>query len=424
MKSDLQEAIHLTWELMDAETRVNNWLTSHQIGGEESLASSTEQKIEQPLCVVSIGKAALPMFEGARKYLREIKDYLVITAEGYGVSDDPKVLLSSHPFPDHRALAAAQALVSFLQKNEGAELLFLISGGSSALVELPLAGIEMGTINELNQTLVSSGLDIEQINQLRSQLSQIKGGQLRRWIDSPKITQLSLSDVAGDNPAVIGSGLLFESSVTREPSGSLFTLMQDKVNQLSQQGLNRHGQPLTQTSERKTLPEVAHFCIGNSLLAAELLGQELVLKTELPLQTLTEINLSVEHTINWFDEQLSKGDKGIWIAHGETTLALPAEVRGSGGRNCHLALSMARQIAGDDNLVFASFGSDGQDGSAPAAGALVDGNDWLRLNDVGVNPNVLLSTFNSYTGLEAINACLKLKKGRTNVRDLMVAIRW
>ena len=168
---------------------------------------------------VAIGKAAAAMLQGAFDSVPTLKRSLLICPPSKITRQLKKnknlhCVASSHPIPDERSIAAGKTLVDFLTGlNEGDELLFLISGGASSLVEVPIDGIDLQQLQEINQYLLSSGKDIHKINAWRQQFSKIKGGGLLDSIKIPSVTQLLLSDVKDDRAEFIGSGLLVGASI-------------------------------------------------------------------------------------------------------------------------------------------------------------------------------------------------------------------
>src|SRR3569623_898846 len=165
--------------------------------------------------VVAIGKAAAPMLEGAQAALGQVlRAALLITKPGYATPAAARILGVSlieagHPLPDESSLHAGAALLDFIAATPPyAPLLFLLSGGASSLVEVLPAGVSLTQLRRANGWLLGSGLDIHAVNAVRRRLSCIKGGRLASRLGGRRAVQLLISDVAGDDPAAIGSGLL------------------------------------------------------------------------------------------------------------------------------------------------------------------------------------------------------------------------
>ncbi|MET0095106.1 MAG: glycerate-2-kinase family protein, partial [Sedimenticola sp.] len=200
-RADLLEIFEAAVEAVGGRRAVSDHLQAAPLEGEWSL--------------VAVGKAAEAMARGAEEVLGErLLDGLVITKWGHL---DPQWLAgsrfqgieSSHPVPDGASLEAGRRMVNYLEElPEERQLLFLISGGTSSLVELLPAGVEGEQLARLNDWLLSSGLSITAINRIRKRISLVKGGGLLRWLGQRRVVGLLISDVPGDDPAVIGSGLL------------------------------------------------------------------------------------------------------------------------------------------------------------------------------------------------------------------------
>ena len=184
---------------------------------------------------IAIGKAAAAMLQGALDNTPSIKHSLLIcppTKITRQLKKNKNIicLASSHPLPDEKSIEAGQTLIHFLSKlEEGDEALFLISGGASALVEVPIESITVEQLQAINNYLLSSAKDICQINAWRQQFSMIKGGGLLSHIKQSSVTQLLLSDVKHDEVAFIGSGLLIYSSVSPDQDEYLSSLVPDDI---------------------------------------------------------------------------------------------------------------------------------------------------------------------------------------------------
>ena len=184
------------------------------VNGDSAVACHLkDHPVADKVAVVAIGKAAAAMMHGADQVLNDqIQSALVITKEGHcdPVSHWP-CLQAGHPVPDQRSLDAGTRLLEFIHNlPEALHLLVLVSGGTSALVEVLPENMQLQDLQKLNQWLLASGLPIETMNRIRQSLSKIKGGKLLKYIGCKYITQLLISDVKSDDPAIIGSGLFVD----------------------------------------------------------------------------------------------------------------------------------------------------------------------------------------------------------------------
>ena len=174
-----------------------------------------ETPVSGPVYLVAIGKAGASMVQGAYDVLgNRVKSGLLITKYGH-VSKEVEALVqltiheSAHPIPDEQSLLAGKMLLDFIENIPAdAQLLFLISGGASSLVEYPVEGVGLKELQRINRWLLGSGLDIEQMNIIRKAASAIKGGRLAHFIGQRAVNCLLISDVPGDKLSTVGSGLL------------------------------------------------------------------------------------------------------------------------------------------------------------------------------------------------------------------------
>ena len=376
---------------------VRDWLAAHGGSG--------------PCHLVAIGKAAAAMTTGALDAAGErLQSGLVITRYGYldeAVFGDPRLLCleASHPLPDTQSVAAGNALVMFLERApRDATFLFLISGGTSSLVEVPAVGISPEELRRLNRWLLGSGLPIADINRVRAAASRIKGGRLAGELHGRAVTQLLISDVPGDIVSDIGSGLLspapprplpqlpaqFASLPFQPPWSHVVTGVQSHV-----VASNRHARAAivaaAQTSGHAA-QDHGPLPVSDAALCGETLAKELL---ALP--------------------------PGIHVWGGETTVKLP-EHPGTGGRNQHLALSAARMLAGREGVYLLSGASDGSDGNDDA-GALVDGGSLERGIDAGHDAQECLKPAAAGEFLEGSGDLLHTGPTGTNVMDLIIATK-
>ena len=360
---------------------------------------------------VAIGKAAAPMLQGALDSLRSIDSALLITPRG-GLprelkrSRKVKVIESAHPVPDQSSLAAGQALLAFLRAIPAdSSLLVLISGGTSSLVEVPVDGVSLSQLQQINRYLLASGKDIHTMNAWRRCFSRVKGGGLLQYLKRRHCTQLLISDVRGDDPAVIGSGLLVSSSNSKRDSDDWLQSL------LPQQGpplehdievkthlvgsLEKAMQAVIDEANFQGLPQYQHgdFISGDAIEQGRRIGK-LVL-----------------------DEAV-----GIHVWGGETTVELPP-TPGLGGRNQSLALSLATVIDGVEDLAVLAAGTDGIDGNTPCAGAIVSGTSAKLARQMGFDIDAELDKANAGTVLMATGDLFKPGPTNTNVMDLIIAYK-
>ena len=380
----------------------------------------TERSPSEAVAVIALGKAAGAMARGAQRALGEKLDRgFVVTKAGHADVDGlgPErftVVEASHPVPDERSLAAGQALLDFVGSIPAAmPVVVLISGGASALVEVPADGVTLDDLARVNSWLLGNGIPIGQMNAVRRRLSLIKGGGLARLLAPRAVTGLLISDVAGDEPAVIGSGPLTLPTVSELPNG-----LPDWLQALLAKTQSRAGADAFATA---AAPPDVHVIarLDDALDAAA--------------QSLTAAGLAVHRHAQHVDAALDEvvdvvahvsraalGEIQLW--GGEATLVLP-EAPGRGGRNQQLALRLAVEIAGDAPAVALSAGTDGTDGPTGDAGAVVDNQTIARGAVQGLAADDFLRRADAGRYLEESGDLITTGPTGTNVTDLIMAWR-
>lgn len=369
----------------------------------------------EPVILIAIGKAAAAMAHGALDVVgNQVERGLVITREHYA---DPTLLQrasieqleTAHPVPDARSLAAGERLVEFLaDASEQAQLLFLISGGASSLVERLPAGATPEGLAELNDALLASGLDIGRMNRVRKAFSTIKGGRLTAWLARRPTRVLLISDVPGDDPGVIGSGLLFPDEQGPPPA-----------EQLADLGIEMAPAPAPPADCDPVFASIDWQIVASNksaldaaAAAASAAGVAVTRHTEFLEGDAVACGQRIAHTL------LHDGSPGVHLWGGEPTVNLPAQP-GRGGRMQTLALAAACELPGSDRVLLAA-GTDGADGPGEDAGAVVDGETLARGTDAGLNAEAHLAKADSGSFLAAANALVQTGYTGTNVMDVVI----
>ena len=371
----------------------------------------------KPLAMVAIGKAALSMAEGAIDVCgQQLSRGLVITKAGYagpGFVSHPevKIMESGHPLPDERSLLAGQVLIQFLQDlPDDMPLLFLISGGSSALVEVLPDGMDLADLQRINSYMLAAGMSIHAMNRVRQAISLIKGGRLLRFVGDRPVMNLLLSDVPGDDPAVIGSGLLIPTS---QPS-DIFATLPDEIRSLLQ------SQPDDQNTEYRARVRTA--IVGDNQMACAAAAKCARDKAYAVTVYDGYLTADVKEVADQIMTQFNAAAPGIYIWGGEPTVCLP-EKPGRGGRNQHLALLLARRIRQTENIHILVAATDGSDGPGDDAGALVDGYTVQRGEQEGFDVENCLQAANAGAFLEASGDLISTGPTGSNVMDLIIVCK-
>jgi hydroxypyruvate reductase len=377
------------------------------------------QPMGGPVWLCAVGKAAESMTLGACDALgSDLVGGLLITKLGHlsrsGLADRGIACRSGgHPIPDAHSLEAGHCLLDALRGLPcSTGVLFLISGGASSLVEIPIAGVSLDDLRRMNQWLLGSGLPIDTVNRVRKSVSRIKGGGLLSMLADRPTRVLAISDVPGDDPSVIGSGLLVpEVGLAEAVAGlDLPTWLSDRV----ERGLAQRGR----LPSRGPVIELVATLETAKLAAAEAGRRAGLLVRVDPRPVEGDAALAGRRLAR----ALLAGPPGLSIAGGETTVRLP-EAPGRGGRNQHLALAAAIELDGRADALLLSAGTDGTDGPTDDAGALVDGATLERIRDAGLDARRGLERADSGRLLEASGDLIRTGPTGTNVMDLILGWR-
>ena len=374
--------------------------------------------------VIAIGKAAYRMAATAHQVLgAKINRGLIVTKYAHGGAPLPafEQIEAGHPVPDEMSLAGGRKALEMVAGLTAADtVVFLVSGGGSALFELPLEGISLSDIAELTQQLLACGADITEINTLRKRLSAVKGGRFAQACAPAKILTIVLSDVLGDPLDSIASGPTYPDAATTQDA--LAVLQKYRIS------LSRHMMEAIQQETPKSLENVTVEITGNVRILCDTAAQTAKRLGYTPLVLSTTLNCEAREAGSVLGaivrEVRSTGTPlpppCAVILGGETVVHLRGN--GRGGRNQELALAGSLGIEGLENVLLFSLGSDGTDGPTDAAGGMVDGSFAQACRAKGLNPYEYLQNNDSYTLLKAMGALLVTGPTGTNVNDLTVAL--
>ena len=313
---------------------------------------------------------------------------LVITKDGHVTAEvrrlpGAEVHESAHPVPDERSLAAGARLLRWVDEVPAeVQPLFLVSGGSSSLVEVLNGGVTLAELEKLNVSGHAGGIPIGELNARRVALSCIKGGRLAERLRGREARALFISDVPGDDPRVIGSGLMGPG------------LASDRV-------------------ERTIVASIDQATEGVRAAAVE---RGLTVGRPAPRFGGDAVRLAIR-----FAHELHLNEAQICIWGGESTVQLPKNP-GRGGRNQHLALAAARLIAGQPNLALLAAGTDGTDGTTDDAGGVVDGETVSRISLASLDADQSLASAEANAALAASGDLVHTGPTGTNVGDLVIGL--
>ena len=366
------------------------------------------------LVLVAAGKAAWQMAKAAHTVLQgRIESGIVITKHGHSQGPIANLLIreAGHPVPDAASYSSTQEaieLVSSLTEND--LVLFLLSGGGSALFEKPL--IPEDEMNDVTRQLLACGADIVEMNTLRKRLSAVKGGKFAALCAPAHVFSVVLSDIIGDPLDMIASGPAYPDTST---SAQALAIARKYNLHLSAQALTLLEQEIPKeltNVETHITGSVRQLCAAAAETCTSLGYKPIVLTASLSCEARDAGSFLASIAAYHANTQESLA----FIAGGETVVHLTGH--GLGGRNQEIALSAAKGIAGLKNTLLFSLGSDGTDGPTDAAGGIVTGDTASALLARGINIDEVLRNNDAYHALAAVDALLMTGPTGTNVNDL------
>ncbi|MFB6261906.1 MAG: glycerate kinase [Thiohalorhabdaceae bacterium] len=423
MKADAQAAFRAALAAADPGQRVSRWLEAHAEAG----------RPEGRLAVIAIGKAACAMAAGALA-VRDTDpgNVLVITKEGHGngCGAGLQVLECGHPTPDRRSLTAGEAVLERAQDLGPAdELLLLVSGGSSALVEALPPEIPCDDWFAANDALVGGGRPIQAVNAVRKHCSRLKGGRLAEAAAPARVTALLLSDVIGDDPAVIGSGPAAPDPSTFDEALEAIDGLSHVPDSIRDYLEGGKAGAISETPKPGALADVCNVVVGNNRSALEAAGHELAQLGYQPLPMTSRMQGEAKEVARvlaavGLESRAASQPAAAPVAFlwgGETTVTL-GPTPGEGGRNQEMALAMAGDLDGEPGIGALCAGTDGTDGPTNAAGGWVDGTTCQRIADAGCSVEQALAYHDSGSALASLGDRLVTGPTGTNVMDLALVL--
>lgn len=399
-------------------------------------AGSYELDVSNGVYVVALGKAGGHMAEALERILGERVRGGVATIPRQATAPELKritPIVAGHPYPDEGSIEAGRLTLRAAEKakSEGVPLIVLLSGGGSAMAELPAPGLTLEDLRKLTELLLKSGATIDEINTVRKHLSAVKGGRVAAIAKPSPVLTLALSDVIGDKLDVIASGPTTPDPTTYADAlgvlerYNLIPRVPGSVVELLEKG--RRGEA-PETPKPNELPNSLGLVIGNNLTAllamrrqAENLGLNALVLTSMlqgeareAAKALAAVVLEVKRS------GIPVEPPAAVICGGETTVTVRGG--GRGGRNQEFALAAALSIAGEDGVAVAAMGSDGVDGPTDVAGAVVDGRTVWKARELGLNPLEYLAENDSYTFFKLVGGHIVTGPTHTNVNDFYIGV--
>ena len=374
-------------------------------------------RFEKKVHLVAIGKAAWQMARAAVDCIgSQIQDGIVITKYGHIKKEIPGLRLfeAGHPVPDENSCRATEQVIQMVSAlGEEDVVLFLVSGGGSALFEKPL--IPLAELENITTQLLACGADITEINTIRKRLSGVKGGRFAQACAPAQVFSIVLSDILGDPLDMIASGPAVPDTSTCAQALAIAEKYHLKLSEQAKVLLAQETPKMLDNVTTQITGSVRELCTAAAAACREL-GYEPVLLTD---QLCCEAREAGSFLGSIVRTHAGQGKKLAYIAGGETVVHLTG--KGLGGRNQELALAAVPALAGRDAAVF-SVGSDGTDGPTDAAGGYVDGDTLSALTAKGWNVFDTLQNNDAYHALKAVDGLIITGATGTNVNDAAVAL--
>ena len=404
LRSDAQTIIAASIQAVQPDAAVKRALRGRDFPGRVVLAAA--------------GKAAWQMARAAQECLGDRMDAgVVVTKYGHVLGPIPGCTCyeAGHPVPDGNSFRGTQAVLDLVSGlTEGDTVIFLLSGGGSALFEKPLIPGE--ELQDITSQLLSSGADIVEMNVIRKRLSAVKGGRFARLCAPARVFAIVLSDILGDPLDMIASGPACADRSTCEQALAIAEKYRLRLTPQARELLAQETPKELDNVETQITGSVRELCAAAARSAQEL-GYEPVMLTD---QLCCQAREAGSFLASVARTHRGQGKKLAFLAGGETVVKLTGA--GKGGRNQELALSAAQGIDGLDGVLVFSLGSDGTDGPTDAAGGVVDGQTAARLREQGLSIHQVLEDNDAYHALAKADGLIVTGPTGTNVNDVAVVL--
>ena len=366
--------------------------------------------------LVAAGKAAWQMARAAVEALGPVDAGVVVTKYGHVQGQLPGVICyeAGHPVPDENSFRATQAALDLVAgAKETDTVLFLLSGGGSALFEKPL--IPGGELQDITQQLLACGAGIVEMNTIRKRLSAVKGGRFALACAPARVYSIVLSDILGDPLDMIASGPAVPDRSTCAQAQAIAETYGLRLSGAARACLQQETPKVLDNVETHITGSVRELCAAAAAACGQLGYQPVLLTDHLDC----EAREAGRFLADIARTHAGRGQATAYLAGGETVVRLTGH--GLGGRNQELALAAAPGLAGLPAAVF-SVGSDGTDGPTDAAGGYVDGDTAAALAARGLDAGAVLADNDAYHALQAVNGLIVTGPTGTNVNDVAVVL--
>lgn len=375
--------------------------------------------------VIGAGKGAAQMAAAFEKVWGGPVEGLVVTRYGYGAATERiEVIEAAHPVPDDAGLEAGQRLLRLVEGlNEDDLVVALVCGGGSALLPAPAGSLTLADEIAVNEALLASGAPISVMNAIRKHVSAIKGGRLAAAAHPARVVSLIVSDIPGDNPALVASGPTVPDAASRADALKAVQTYGIDLPERVMAHLNSAEadapRPDDERFARNEVKLIASAAVSLEAAAAEAKRQgiEAVILSdsiEGEAREVGSVHAAIAREIVTRNRPFRK--PVLLLSGGETTVTLRA--KGKGGRNTEFLLSFALGIDGFDGIHALAADTDGIDGSEDNAGAFCDGETVPRMRASGIDARAMLAANNAWTAFDAVDDLFVPGPTGTNVNDL------
>ncbi|HEY0918631.1 glycerate kinase type-2 family protein, partial [Devosia sp.] len=345
----------------------------------------------------------------------------VVTSDGNAVQNAfIEVTEARHPLPDARSASAAERMLEVVSGLSADDLVVaLISGGASSLLALPAPGLTLEDKQAVNRALLASGAPIDEMNCVRKHLSAIKGGRLAAAAAPARVVSLVLSDIPGDNPALVGSGPTIPDATSVDDARRIIARYRLDLPERVLAALSPAPAPADSAFSNNEIHLVGAAQMSLDAAAAEAARRGLephILSDAFAgeARDLGQVHAALARQILARNQPFTA--PCLLLSGGETTVTLRGK-GGKGGRNSEFLLAFARHVAGVAGVVALAADTDGIDGSEQNAGAVADGTSLARMREAGVDPVACLDGNDSYSAFAAVGDLLVTGPTGTNVND-------
>ena len=386
----------------------------------------TPTKPQGKLIVLGAGKAAASMAKEFENNYEGPVEGLVITRYGHFTKTKfVEVIEASHPEPDKNGLIASKKIFDIASNSTQSDhVIFLISGGASSLLTLPLSGVSFEEKQRINKELLISGAPIDEMNIVRRSLSQLKGGRLAQTIFPAKLSTYMISDIPGDDPAYIGSGPTIQATGSNEDSISILDHYKISISD-----------QIKKIIYKNTLPQLVkspQYMIANPMMALKSAANVAEKEGYIPIilsdclegearvegKKMAKLAIKISNEKKYKNISLSKPI--LLLSGGETTVKVIG--KGKGGRNTELMLSMAINLNKARNISALAVDTDGIDGIEDNAGASISHETLNKAVFKKINPQTYLDNNDSYSFFKKIDDLIFTSPTLTNVNDFRAVL--